>query len=274
MGSLGVVVVVILLFVSTIATASYNRTPDSDIDPSVFLIKQEEYLGKKISGDLILLDRRGAEFPISEKFGKPLILVLSYYSCDGACSVTNLELMRLLENIERFQIGDTYNVLTVSFDAHDTSETAEMFFEEMGMPANFEKGWTIARFKESEEIKPFTSSLGYEYFWSPRDRTFYHPNIFIFITPEGRVSRYLYSSTIKSRDVELALIETAQGEIKPTEITTLALGFCYSYNYKDGKYSLNIPLFIAFGSLCFGISLFIGSVFVFKKKRKSMEVKL
>jgi len=272
MSRIGVLTAVAILVASTIVSARYNRSPESEIDPNVFLIDQEEYLGKKINGDLKLLDMTGREFTLGENLSKPMILVLSYYKCDGACSVTNIELLNLLESIERFNIGNDYHVITVSFDSHDNSETMEMFTRELGMPADFKKGWTIARIKDADEIKPFTSSLGFNFFWSPRDRTFFHPSVFIFVTPEGRVSRYLYSSTVSSKDVELALIETAKEQIKPTEITSLVLGFCYSYNYKDGKYSLNIPLFVAVGSLGLGISLFLGSVFIFKKKRKSMEV--
>ena len=59
-----------------------------------------------------------------------------------------------------------------------------------------------------------------------------------------------------------------EGLSKASEISDLFLIACYSYNYKEGRYTLNYPLFIAAGSLIFGLSLTAISIVVFKKKAR------
>ncbi len=54
--------------------------------------------------------------------------------------------------------------------------------------------------------------------------------------------------------------------IKVEDIKDLILIACYSYNYKEGKYSLNYPLFFGLGSLFLGISTILVSLIVVKKR--------
>ena len=84
--------------------------------------------------------------------------------------------------------------------------------------------------------------------------------------------RYLYSANSRPLDVELALIDAKQNQIKPGEIFDLALSVCYSYNYKEGKYTLNIPLFIGLGSLLFGILSLLVSILAFKRRARKGEL--
>jgi len=60
------------------AKAQYGgAVPVSDIDPSIFQIDETKYLGTKINGDVDLIDEQGQALKLSDKLGKPLILVLS-----------------------------------------------------------------------------------------------------------------------------------------------------------------------------------------------------
>ena len=72
----------------------------------------------------------------------------------------------------------------------------------------------------------------------------------------------------EAKDVELAVLEAKQGKFKPSEIINYAVSLCYSYNYKEGRYTYNIPLFVAVGSLTLGVTAFSGSVVFFGRRRK------
>ncbi|KAF0137020.1 MAG: hypothetical protein FD153_1814 [Rhodospirillaceae bacterium] len=81
-------------------------------------------------------------------------------------------------------------------------------------------------------MKRLTDSIGFKYFWSPRDRTFFHPGVFVVLSPTGRVVRFLYSLNADALDLELALIDIRQGRVgTPGEILNFALSLCYRYNY-------------------------------------------
>jgi protein SCO1/2 len=255
-------------FVASAAKAQYNRVPESYIDPSIFQIDEKKHLGAKVDKNILLIDEHGKQFTLSEKLGKPLILVLSYYSCDGSCSVINADLRDRLEGVSKVKMGKDFQVLTVSFDEHDTLEKLGVFRQHLEETKKVGEGWTFATMKDPEQIKPFADKLGFKYFWSPHDRTFFHPGAFLFLSAKGRLIRVLYSLNVESADVELAVLDAKQGQFRPSEIVNFAASLCYSYNYKEGRYTYNIPLFVAVGSLIFGVTAFSGSVFVYRRRRE------
>jgi protein SCO1/2 len=251
--------------------AKFGPSPtDSTVDPSILMI-DDEYLGVKVDGHYTLIDEKGRGFEFGELMGKPLVLVLSYYTCDGSCTVQNQLLKEKLLGIERVKAGVDYNVLTVSFDKNDDKESLEMFVTELDLPAGLSDGWRLALFKNEDNIKRLTGTVGFNYFWSLTDRVFLHPSVFIFISPEGRVVRHIYAPSIEKKDIELAILETGKGVSRGSKVTDLGdlfLVACFSYNFKEGKYTLNYPLFIAVGALLLGISLVVVSLTVFKSKAR------
>jgi protein SCO1/2 len=257
-----------LASVSLPAAAQMPRVPESEIDPITFKIDEFKYLGVKPDASLSLVDQNGQNFTLKDKEGVPLILVLSYFGCDGTCSVVNADLAQLLSGQSAWQVGRDFRVLTVSFDPHDTQQTLKDFKDRLALPAAWEQGWTLSLPTLPEQAKRLADSVGFKYFWSSQDRTFFHPGVYIFLSPEGRVVRYLYSTQTKSFDVGLALTDAMGDRIAPHDILNYAVGLCYSYNYKDGRYKLNIPAFVGGASLLFGITVFVVSVFVYRRRDK------
>lgn len=265
--------VTVLLF-SGIAGAEYGRIPASQHDPSVVKINEAEFLGVKVAKDFVLVDGYDREFTMGSMLGKPLVLVLSYFKCDGACPLTNSALREALGSLKDADSGRDYGVLTVSFDKNDGAMQTRMFEEEVGLgglDSPVKKGWKVAVMKDKEDIKRLTDSLGYNFFWSVRDDVFVHPNVFIFLSPDGRVTRFLYAGKFDTQDVEVALAEAAFGtraNTKIRDLSDLLLVACYSYNFKEGSYTLNYPLFVGAGSLVFGFSMVFVSIIIFKKRAR------
>ena len=131
-----------------------------------------------------------------------------------------------------------------------------------------DRGWTFATFQNPDDIKLFTDKIGFKFFWSPADRAFFHPGAFLFLTPEGRLARVLYALNSGPMDVKLAVLDAKGGKFKPNEIVDFAVSLCYSYNYKEGKYTYNIPLFVGAGSLTLGVASFAVSVMAFRRRKK------
>jgi protein SCO1 len=254
------------------ALADYGSTPVSDIDPRLLYIDQNSVLGNKIDPGTELIDDRGRGLRWEEMLGKPFILVLSYYTCDGSCSVINQDLARLLEGVSAVKPGEDFRVLTVSFDRHDTLKTAAAFREKLALPAKLAGAWTFATFKNEDDLKRLTDRVGFKFFWSPQDKAFLHPGAYLFFSPEGRLIRVLYQQGIDARDVELAIVDSKWQNLKVTDIRNIVLGLCYSYNFKDGKYQINLLLYIGWGGLLLGLSMLFGSM-IFYKMRKGRIMK-
>lgn len=251
------------------AFAQTKREPESEIDPSLFRIDEAKYLGTKVDASLALTDDQGRPFVLGDKMGLPLIMVLSYYQCDGTCSVVNADLKRLLGEVDRVAMGKDYRVVTVSFDPKDTTDTLAAFHKGLDVPSAWDAGWTFALAADAAGLRRMTDSIGFKYFWSPRDRTFFHPGVFVVMSPEGRVVRYLYSLSTEAKDVELALIDALQGKVAaPSQLINYAVSLCYSYNYAEGRYTVNIPMFVGMGSLAFGVIVLVVSVVAYRRRRR------
>jgi protein SCO1/2 len=269
-----VVVAVLAGWVSAgTACAQWWHPPVSDIDPRLMYIDQMSVLGNKIAPGTELIDDQGRAFSWGEMLGKPFILVLSYYTCDGSCSVINQDLAGLLKSVKAVKPGEDFRILTVSFDRHDTLKTAAAFREQLALPAQLAGAWTFATFKSEDDLKSQTDRVGFKFFWSPQDKAFLHPGAYLFFSPEGKLSRVLYQQDAGARDVELAILDANIDHIQVTDISNLVLTLCYSYNYTDGKYQLSIPIFVGIGALLFGVLTMSGSLIFYRIRRKGRVMK-
>ncbi len=243
---------------------------ESTIDPKVVAIDERAHLGTRIDGRFRLRDASGRVFALADYRGKPLILLFSYYRCDGLCGTINRHLQTLIDGVERFRPGEDFRVLTVSFDRQDDVNAMAAFRQRNHLAGR--PGWTLAILDNPDDILPLTASVGVRFFWSYRDRVFVHPNAFIFVSPQGRVVRYLYGTLVTPKDVELALIDANWETISTSgKLIDILAGVCFSYNFKEGRYTINIPLFAGLGALLLGIVLVATSFLVAKKKLHRRE---
>ena len=250
------------------------KTPESDVDPEIFRVDEKEFLGVKLKSGAGFIDQEGKSFSFADLGEKPFILVMAYYTCDGSCSIFNAELADALEKVNqlsRVKAGEDFSIVTLSFDKNDTPASARRFISEFELPDSLKSAWKVGVFADKEMIEPFTKSLGYKFFWSPADKMFMHPSAYYFISPEKRVIRILHDPAEEPKDMELAILDTKFSRMKPAEIVSIAVSLCYSYNYKEGKYGLNYPLFIALGSLFTGIGAF---AFAARKAKNSKQNKI
>lgn len=252
------------------AHAQYFRKPVSDLDPTIMRIDERKFLGARLEGNTPLVGEGGEAFLLSDLFGKPLILVFAYYTCDGACSLINSALYDLLRDVRRVRAGEDFRILTLSFDRHDTLETTDAFRRHLGISREFARDWTFATFKNEPDLEAQTAKVGFKFFWSPEDRIFLHPGAFLFLSPEGRLVRVLYPPNPTAADVELAVLDAKAGRFRPGEIVNFAISLCYSYSFKDGRYVLSIPVFVGIGALLTGLAALLVGIAVFKSKKRRL----
>ena len=250
------------------ARAQYFRRPVSELDPNVMLIDEKSHLGSKIDPETVLIGHDGREFRWGDKLGKPVALVMSYYTCDGSCSIINGTFARLLAGVNMVTAGVDFEIVTLSFDRHDTLATTGAFRKHIELAGPLAAHWSFATFKTEAALKTATDAIGFKFFWSPEDRVFLHPGAFLFFGGDGRLMRVLYQDDVDARDVELAVLDAKQGQFRPSEIITFALSLCYSYSYHDGKYVMSIPIIVGLGSLGIGLATLFGSIFYFKSARR------
>lgn len=236
-------------------------------------IDEPRFLGNRLKGETWLTDADGRDFRVAEMLGKPLILLLSYYGCDGSCPTMNAELAKVLEKVGRFQLGKDYRVLTVSFDKRDTIETAKSFFaKSAGVPESMRSGWRHAVLKPAAaatSVDSFAGEVGFRFFWSDAAGAFLHPNVLVFLTPEGRVARYIYGTRMDAQTIELAITDADWERISSsTAVFDMVTGACFSYNYAEGRYQWNYSLLAGVGSLLLGLFLMGLGAWAYRKKMR------
>jgi protein SCO1/2 len=254
------------------AAAQWSPYTTSEVDPAIFKIDEARFLGTEPAASLAFHDQNGRPVTLGDFRGQPLILVLSYYGCDGACSLVNGNLADLLRGVKRLKPGRDYRILTVSFDPRDTADSLAAFEAKFDAEAAVKAAWTLALPDSRDDGRQLADSIGFKYFWSPGDGVFLHPGVFAFLSPQGRVVRFLYGMNTRSFDVEMALLDARQDRAGPGNATEVALSLCYSYNFKEGRYALNIPVIIGLGSLAVGIGSLLGSLILFKRRARKGEI--
>jgi protein SCO1/2 len=211
-------------------------------------VKAVQKLDAQIPMDLILRDETGRVVRLKELFrGKPVLLNFMYYRCPMLCSMAMEGVASSLTEL-KFTVGRDFDVITVSIDPRDTpKEAAEKKEKYVKRYGRFEAdaGWHFLTGHESA-IKALTSAVGFYYAYDIEQDQFAHPTMLAVLTPQGRVSRYLYGFDYKGRDLRLALVEASSNKIgSPTDQLLL---MCYHYDPTTGKYTRSTMNAIRAGS--------------------------
>jgi protein SCO1/2 len=196
----------------------------------------DQRIGEQIPLDLHFRDESGQDRRLGEFFGKrPVVLSLAYFDCPMLCSVVLDGLASSLRTLS-FDAGKEFEVLTVSFDPHDTPERARekraTHLARYHRPSAAD-GWHFLT-GDPSAIDALTRAVGFRYVWDATHQQFAHAAGVVVVTPEGTIARYLYGIEFSARDLRLALIEAAQSRIgSPIDQVLL---FCFHYDPVTGRY--------------------------------------
>lgn len=227
----------------------------------------EQKLGAQVPMDLEFRDEAGRTVRLKEYFGRrPVILSLVYYSCQDLCPLTLDALIRSMRPLA-FNIGDQFDVVTLSFDSRDTPALAAAkksdSVKQYSRPGTGD-GWHFLTGDEAA-IRRLTEAVGFRYnYESDRDR-FGHAAGIILLTPAGQVARYFYGIEFSPRDLRLGLIEASANKIG-SPIDQLLL-FCYHYDPATGKYSLLITKIIRLAAAATVLALAAFIVLMLRRER-------
>jgi protein SCO1/2 len=212
-------------------------------------VRFEQKLNEQLPLELTFRDETGRSIQLADYFGqKPVILVFAYYECPMLCTLVLNGLLDSLQELT-FDVGDQFEVITVSIDPGETPELAtdkkETYLQFYGR-AGAEQGWHFLTGDE-ETIQQLTRAAGFYYQYDAEQDEYAHPTGIMILTPEGRLARYLYGIKYSPRDVRLGLVEAAQHRIgSPVDQILLT---CYHYDPVVGKYNLAIMNIIRIAGL-------------------------
>jgi protein SCO1 len=232
------------------ARAQLASDPMQSVGVRPDLLKQvgiDQKLNQAVPLNLTFRDEHGQTVQLGQYFGqKPVILTLVYYNCPMLCT-------QILNGVESglkelpMDIGKQFNVVTVSIDpseGHVLAEVKQEMYTGMYGRPGAAQVWHFLTGDEPQ-IKQLADAVGFRYAYDPDTKQFAHASAIMILTPEGKISRYLYGIQFPSRDLRLGLDEASEGKIgSPVDAILL---FCYHYDPHTGKYGLLISHVIQAG---------------------------
>jgi protein SCO1/2 len=233
-------------------------------------VRFEQRLDAQVPLDLVFRDETGMPVRLGDYFGlKPVILTLNYYDCPMLCPLALEGLVRSLRPLS-FNIGEQFEVLTVSFDPRETPESAAAakarYTRDYARPGAA-AGWHFLTGSD-ESIQRLTEAVGFQAVYDGDKQQYAHAAGVVVLTPQGRVARYLYGVELPTRDLRLALVEAAAGKIG-SPVDRLLL-FCYQYDPATGKYSLLIMRTLRLAGLATLLGLGGFMIAMFRRERAHM----
>jgi protein SCO1/2 len=197
----------------------------------------DQRLDQQVPLGLAFRDEQGREVRLADLGqGRPILLALAYYECPMRCTLVLNGLASSLKAVA-LDPGADFEVVIVSFDPSEGPELAsakrEVYLERYGRPGT-EAGWHFLT-GGADQIRALTSAVGFRYQYDQTTQQFAHPSGIVLLTPQGRISRYLFGTDFVPRDVRLGLIESAAGKVG-TAADALLL-FCYHYDPSTGRYT-------------------------------------
>lgn len=202
-------------------------------------VKIEQKLNQQLPLDLTFHDENGNDVRLSQFFGhKPVVLAFVYYDCPMLCTQV-LNGMVTSFRVLPFEIGQEFDVVTISFDPRETPALAQkkknvyVNYLPQKMRADATNGWHFLTGDEAN-IKKITEAAGFYYRYDEKTQQFAHASGIMLATAEGKLSRYYYGIEYPARDLRLGLIETSQNKIG-SPVDQLLL-YCYHYDPATGKY--------------------------------------
>ena len=124
----------------------------------------------------------------------------------------------------------------------------------------------------ASSIAALTEAIGVTYRYLPDKKEYVHPAVFVTLTQDGRLSRYLYGVTFNAQTLRLALVEASAGRIGTTLDQILL--FCFHYDSATGRYSLAARRLMTTGGLFTAIILggFLGRMFWKESRQRRRQI--
>ena len=201
-----------------------------------------EHLSAAIPGDVHLMDDKGREVTVGQylKGNKPLVLNFVYHQCPTLCTFVLNGFTNGLKDVP-WAVGEQYEVLTVSIDPRDTppiaaEKKAARIAQYGRAKESAHRGWHFLT-GDAREVKRLADAVGFRYAWDAKDQQFAHPAAIIVLSPDGKVSRYLYGIEFPGRDLHLSLLEAGAGRTS-VSLHEQALLYCYRYDPAARSYVL------------------------------------
>jgi protein SCO1/2 len=235
-----------LSLVGASASAQLNTLP-----PELQGVGVTERLGDMVDLSLTLTNEAGEQVALGTYFeaGKPVILVPVYYGCPMLCGLILNGVHDAVKQLQ-WKLGTDYTIVTFSFDPKETATLADAkkkrYIKENNGEDDILTGWHFLT-ADSLTIQELTSNIGFSFKWSDVSQEYLHTANIVFVSPKGRITRYLYGAQFDDLDMRNSLYDAADGKLG--SVIDKAIMFCYTYDPDSRSYVASAVNIMKLGGL-------------------------
>lgn len=221
-----VIVIFVLMAYASARGQAIQENPDFKQKIDVI-----EHLGDKIDLTLPVIDASGDTLPLSSQFDDdlPVVLVFHYNDCPMLCSLVLTGVSQVTRDSDLVP-GEDYRIVTVSVDPRETpqrTEASEQRYNGELPESATGQPWRFFTATQGA-IDTLTEQVGFKYYYDEEREEYMHPAVIMTVSPDGKVSRYLYGVEFKPRAFRLAVVEASQGKVGNTVDRVLL--YCMHYD--------------------------------------------
>jgi len=227
-----------------------------------------EHLDEYVPAGINLVDEKSDTVDLKSIITKPTVLCFVYFECPMLCNVLMNGLAEVIDKSD-MKIGKDYQVLTIGFNTEEPLSLAiakkRNYVSHMKIK-DAASGWKFF-VSDSVNIAKATNAIGFRY--KRTGNVFLHPATIVFISPQGKITRYLNGTYFLPFEFKMAILESSKGISGPT--INKILQFCYGYDTQSHRYVLDITKvtgsLILFFIIIFVLILVLKPVLIRKTKK-------
>jgi protein SCO1/2 len=222
----------------------------------------DEKLGETITLDLKFLNEKNEVVTLRDLINKPTVIALVYLNCPGLCSPLQEGFAEVIDKTDLI-LGQDYQAMTISFDFHDSPQMAAQKKANFvtKIPEELAQHWHYLT-TDSATVIQLLTDVGYKIKITGLD--FVHPSALIVVSPEGKITRYLYGLRFLPFDLKMSVMEAQKGLPRPS--INRIMEFCYSYDVEGKRYKLEVTKVVGALTLII-LGLFFLTLVIRRKKK-------
>ena len=234
-----VVAALVALFAVASASAQILK---SELPEQAQGLEVIERLGEPLPKGLTFRDHEGEIVALDDIIarGKPIIFAFVYFDCPIVCTVVLDRVQRGIRDLD-YTVGQDFTLLVVSFDhTEGPAETqTRRILDVTGYDRAGESGVNegfVYLTGSAGNLRALSEATGFP-FRLLSNGEYSHPVGIMVLSPEGKMSRYLYGFDYPPRELKLSLLDATDGKVAQS-LGDMLMHLCYRYDPNAGAYSV------------------------------------
>lgn len=273
---ISIAVIIWVLFGQIVTVFAYNPSEKGQLahetPKQLQDIGIDERLGGQLNLSLPFMSDDGKPVTLSSYFhsDRPVLLTMVYYECPSLCNFHLNGVTDALKQME-WTAGKEFEVVAVSMDHRETPEMASKkkasYLKEYGR-LDATEGWHFLTGTE-EHVGALAQQIGFKFKWDEETQQYAHASAAVLVTPEGKISRYLYGVEFAPKTLRFGLLEASNGKIGGI-VDQLVL-FCFQFDPNKNKYTIYAYNIMRLGGALAVVILALFFVPIWLKERRKQK---